>query len=156
MKVKKLLITCLAGVLLVSAGAVSAKDWSKAQLEVWNVVLESYKDIDAQDADWSSKWVFPDAMVWSMDYPMPRNRESIKRWDMYNFSGGKPHLSEYSPVAIVVHGDTAVAHYYSSSANEDREGKHETSHSRCTDVLAKDGKSWKFIAWHCSSEPSGD
>ena len=39
MTIKKLLITCLAGFLAVSAGPLSAKDWSKAQLEVWNVVL---------------------------------------------------------------------------------------------------------------------
>jgi len=152
---KKILTVAFVAVLMATAfNTASARDWSKAQLQVWNVILDSYKDIDAQDADWSSKWVFEDAMVWGTSYPMPRNRDSIKRWDTYNFSGGKPHLSEYTPVAIVVHGDTAVAHYYSSSASEDREGKHETTHGRCTDILAKDGKSWKFIAWHCYDEPS--
>ena len=144
------------GLLAISAGAAHAQTWSKEQTEVWQVVLDSYKDIDAQEANWSEKWVLPDAIVWGNDFPMPRSRDSVKRWDTYNFSGTKSHVAEYSPAAIVVHGSTAVAHYYYSNANENREGKHETTHGRCTDVLAKDGGSWKFIAWHCGDEPGDD
>ncbi|MBT8137982.1 MAG: DUF4440 domain-containing protein [Gammaproteobacteria bacterium] len=136
-------------------GVATAQDWSKEQSAVWQVVIDSYKDIDARDANWSKKWVFADAMVWG-SYPMPRNRDSIQRWDKYNFSGGRNHVSEYSPTAIVVHGSTAVAHYYYSNATEDRKGEHETSHGKCTDILAKDGKSWKFIAWHCADAPGDD
>ena len=153
---RKLLVSLISGLLLFSVGVSTAKDWSKEQLEVWDTVLESYKDIDARDANWSDKWVFPDAMVWGPSYPMPRNRDSIKRWDRYQFARGKNHVTEYSPVAIVVHDSTAVAHYYSSSASEDADGKHEVTHGRCTDVLARDGKRWKFIAWHCGNEPSDD
>jgi len=152
----KIIVSLAFGLLAISATAANAQTWSKEQAGVWQVVLDSYKDIDAQDANWSGKWVFPDAMVWGNDYPMPRNRDNVKRWDTYNFAGMKNHVAEYSPAAIVVHGSTAVAHYYYSNANEDRKGKHETTHGRCTDVLAKDGGSWKFIAWHCGDEPSDD
>ena len=143
------------GMLMFWAAAADAQTWSKEQSAVWQVVLDSYKDIDKRDANWADKWVFADAMVWGPDYPMPRTRDSVKRWDAYNFPAGKTHVAEYSPVAIVVHGSTAVAHYYYSNATEDR-GKHETAHGRCTDVLAKDGKSWKFIAWHCGDAPKDD
>ena len=156
MKTKQAIASLMFGMLAILAGSANAQSWSKEQAEVWQVVLDSYKDIDAQDASWSERWVFPDAMVWGPDYPMPRSRDSVRRWDAYNFAGSKNHVAEYAPAAIVVHGSTAVAHYYYTNASEDREGKHETTHGRCTDVLAKDGQNWKFIAWHCGDEPNDD
>ena len=153
---RKIMYALVFGLMASSIGGAQARSWTDAQTEVWEVILESYKDIDARDVNWSDKWVFSDAMVWGPDYPMPRNRDSVKRWDAYQFSGGKNHLAEYSPAAIVVHESTAGAHYYTSSAVEDREGKHKTSHGRCTDILARDGERWKFIAWHCGDEPGGD
>lgn len=150
------MVVLLLGSLAVSMGAANAQTWSQAQAEVWQVILASYEDIDARDVNWTDKWVLPDAVVWGPAYPMPRSRDSVKRWDAYQLAAGKNHVSEYSPAAIVVHGSTAVAHYYYSNATENREGKHETTHGRCTDVLAKDGDSWKFIAWHCGDEPDDD
>jgi ketosteroid isomerase-like protein len=61
-----------------------------------------------------------------------------------------------SPAAIVVEGDTAVAHYYSSLGMEDEDGERETIHGRCTDILVADGTGWKFIAWRCGDEPDRD
>lgn len=156
MTTKKILLTIALGLLAISAGPAGAQTWTKAQTEVWDVVLKSYADIDAGKADWSDKWVLAKAMVWGPSYPMPRSRESVKRWDAYQFPNGTTHVSEYSPAAIVVHESTAVAHYYYSNATEDKEGKRETTHGRCTDILAKDGKNWRFIAWHCGDEPDND
>ncbi len=156
MTAKRVLVSLSLAMLAMTAITANAQTWSKEQTEVWQVVLESYKDIEKQDANWSDKWVFEDAMVWGSDYPMPRSRNSIKRWDTYNFPGSRTHVAEYSPAAIVVHGSTAVAHYYYSNATEDRKGEHSTTHGRCTDILARDGKSWKFIAWNCGDEPDGD
>ncbi|MDH3587805.1 MAG: nuclear transport factor 2 family protein [Gammaproteobacteria bacterium] len=155
MTTKRTLLSVL-GLMAILTGPAAAQTWSKAQLEVWDTVLESYKDIDAQDANWSQKWVFSDAMVWGPTFPMPRGRDSVKRWDAYQFPNSKNHVSEYSPAAIVVHDSTAVAHYYYSNASEDKDGERATTHGRCTDVLAKDGKKWRFIAWHCGDEPSDD
>lgn len=138
------------------AAHATAQSWSDDQSEVWGVVTDSYKDIEKQDANWSQKWVLADAMVWGSGYPMPRGRESIGRWDAYQMPNSRTHVSDYTPTAIVVHGSTAVAHYYYSTASEDKDGKHETVHGRCTDVLAKDKGSWKFIAWNCSDEPGDD
>ena len=81
---------------------------------------------------------------------------SAKRWDAYQFPLSDTMISEYSPTGIVVHGTTAVAHYYYSSGAKNKEGKHKTSHGRCSDVLAKGDNGWKFVAWHCADEPSSD
>ncbi|WP_154222292.1 nuclear transport factor 2 family protein [Marinicella rhabdoformis] len=139
-------------IMLVFCGISSAQEWNAAQTEVWNVVLASYADIEKQDANWSTKWVTEDAMVWGGSYPMPRSRDAVQRWDSYQMPQSKTMMSNYSPTAIVVHGSTAVAHYYYSSGDKNKEGKHKTTHGRCSDVLAKTKAGWKFVAWHCSDE----
>ena len=131
--------------LLLLAGVSQAQQWNDEQSEVWKVVLDSYVDIDNKDTNWTDKWVIADAMVWS-----------AKRWDAYQFPLSDTMISEYSPTGIVVHGTTAVAHYYYSSGAKNKEGKHKTSHGRCSDVLAKGDNGWKFVAWHCADEPSSD
>ncbi len=142
--------------LLLTGGICHAQDWDKDQKEVWGVVLDSYADADKKDAKWSSKWVAEDALVWSSAYPMPRTRDSIQRWDAYQFPLSENKVSEYSPTGILVHGSTAVAHYYYSSATVNSEGKNKTTHGRCTDVLVKEKKDWKFITWNCADLPAKD
>ena len=139
-------------IMLLFCGISNAQEWNAAQTEVWNVVLASYADIENQDANWSTKWVTEDAMVWGGSYPMPRSRDAVQRWDSYQMPQSKTMISNYAPTAIVVHGSTAVAHYYFSSGDKNKEGKHKTTHGRCSDVLAKDGDSWKFVAWHCTDD----
>ena len=98
-------------VLLLLVSAVSqAQEWNEAQTEVWTAVLGSYVDIDNNDANWTDKWVTDDAVVWGSGFPMPRTRDSIKRWNGYQFPQSETMMSEYSPAAIVVHDNTAVAH----------------------------------------------
>lgn len=133
-----------------------AQEWNDEQSEVWTAVLGSYADIDKKDLNWTDKWVTEDAMVWGSGYPMPRSRASAKRWDAYQFPLSETMMSEYSPTAIVVHGTTAVAHYYYSSGNRNAEGKHKTTHGRCSDIMVKDDDGWKFLSWHCADSPSSD
>lgn len=146
--------TLALGLLAMLAGPVSAQTWDKAQTEVWEAVLGSYADIDSGNANWTDKWVLEDAMVWGGSNPMPRSRASSKKWDQYRFPNSTTKVSEYSPAAIVVHGSTAVAHYYYSNATESKKGELDTSHGRCSDVLVKEKNKWRFIAWHCTDEPS--
>ena len=121
--------------------------------KVWKVIMDSWEAIAAEDVAWSDKWVHPRAVVWGTEYPLPRMRESIKKWDRFNFDNSKTLTSDFGLAGLVVQGDTAVAHYYYSLGTEDREGKRETTHGRCTDILVRDGDSWKFIAWHCGDMP---
>ncbi|KAA3651593.1 MAG: nuclear transport factor 2 family protein, partial [Proteobacteria bacterium] len=126
------------------------------QSEVWQMILASYVDIDNKDVNWSEKWSTKDALVWGNAYPMPRNIASVKRWDAYQFPLSENMVSEYSPVGIVVHGSTAVAHYYYSNGDKNKEGKHKTTHGRCTDIVVKEGQQWKFVSWHCADAPDNN
>lgn len=130
-----------------------AQQWDDKQAEVWDVVLNSYKDIENKDSNWTDKWVTEDAMVWGAGTPLPRSRDSVKIWEKFNFSDGSTNkVSDYSPAAIVIHDSTAVVHYYYSNGVVLKNGEHKTVHGRCTDILVKDSKSWKFVGWHCSDE----
>ena len=150
------LIKFISVVLVLISANSQAQEWNKKQTEIWNVVMASYADIDKQDINWSDKWVTADAVVWGNSNPMPRTRDSVKRWDAYRFPQSKTMISEYSPTGIVVHDSTAVAHYYYSNGAKDKEGKHKTTHGRCTDILVNDKSGWKFVSWHCADEPSKD
>jgi ketosteroid isomerase-like protein len=143
-------------ILLLISNFSIAQTWDAKQTEVWKIVLSSYDDINKGDADWSDKWVTKDAIVWGNSFPMPRNRDAIKRWDNYSFPQSKTLASQYSPVGIVVHGTTAVVHYYYSNGAKNKDGKQKTTHGRCSDILVKDDDSWKFVSWSCSDTPDKD
>jgi hypothetical protein len=133
-----------------------AQTWSDSQQEVWTIILESWDAITARDATWSDRYVHPSAAVWSMDYPMPRTRDDVKRWDSFNFPSETILNDEYNLAALVVEGSTAVAHYYYSTGVQDAEGDRETTHGRCTDILIRSEGTWKFIAWNCTDEDDDD
>jgi ketosteroid isomerase-like protein len=69
-------------------------------------------------------------------------------WDRYTDKQGSLEEHELYPLAIVVHGDVAVAHYLYSSAYEDKDGESEINNGRYTDVLVRTEDGWKFLAWH--------
>ena len=62
-------------------------------------------------------------------------------------------MHELYPAGIVVVGSMAVAHYYYSTAAEDRDGKRKTTHGRYTDVLINQNGKWMFIAWRGGDDP---
>lgn len=137
----------------IAAFSTQAQSWDKQQTQVWEIVLASYDDIKKRDNNWTDKWVTQDAMVWGNSTPMPRSRSAVKRWEKFSFEDGSTNnVAEYSPTAIVVHGDTAVVHYYYSNGMTSNKGEQKTVHGRCSDVLVKDNKAWKFVAWHCADE----
>ena len=69
-------------------------------------------------------------------------------WDRFNDGQGQMIAHELYPLAIVVEGDLAVAHYLYSSAYEDKDEEVELSNGRYTDILVRTDDGWKFIAWH--------
>ena len=143
---KSLLVGCLTALLLTplpSAGQI----WSDAQTAVWTVILESYEDTMEGNADWSDRWVHPNAVVWG-DTPMPRNRATVKMWDRVQMARSTTLVQSFEAAAIVVQGTTAFAHYYASALDEE-DGETETTHTRCTDILVNEGGSWLFIGWNC-------
>jgi hypothetical protein len=91
-----------------------AQTWSPQQQEVWTVVQAQWQASMAKDAGWTDRFLHPEFRGWTVGEPTPRNRESAGRWARYNMEGGNTLVQDLVPMAIVVHGNTAVVHYYYS------------------------------------------
>ncbi len=130
-----------------------AQDWSPEQTEVWNTIVAQWDASKAKDHAWPERFLHPSFLGWSDEFPMPRDKNGVEEWEKYSSENSQVHVQELTPVGIVVVGSTAVAHYYYSTAAEDREGKRETTHGRYTDVLVKQDGKWLFIAWRGGDDP---
>jgi len=150
-----ILSSIVAAFFLTSISA-SAGDWSKGQKSAWATIEAFWKAENKGDADAVSALLSDDLQSWSNNVAMPRNKSKTMSWFRFGFENGKGIKYDISPVGIVVNGDMAVVHYYYMSISEDRDGKRESANGRWSDVLVRDGKSWKFIAWQGGPDASDD
>lgn len=137
-------------------GSSHAQSWTTEQLEVWRVIQSQWQATMDKDTTWPDRLLHDRFMGWNNATPAPRDKASTAKWSRYNMEDGTTLVQELSPLGIVVQGSTAVAHYVYSVASEDREGKRQTRHGRYTDVLVRDGGSWRFLAWHGGADPNGN
>lgn len=134
---------------------IQAQQWSAEQQEVW-------KNIDAQwqaDKDgknWVEEFVHPDCIGWSNTAPMPRDKANLNRWFKANQIMSKTLEYQITPLAIIVKGNIAVAHYYYLILNKTYDGKKVFESGRWTDILIKEGNKWLFIAWQGGEDKAGD
>ncbi len=137
-------------VALLSASApVPAQQWSAEQQEVWAIVTETWT-LDMNEEDWAGQYMHDEGFGWGSDNPMPRNKDRTRSWNRFNDETTEVFEWETHPLAIIVHGDTAVAHYYASWAERNANGEMENQHYKFTDVLVREGGDWLYIAWHGS------
>ena len=118
------------------------------------VVEQSWVDDLAKDTTWVDRHTHPELLSWGNTYPVPRDQAASKRWNEYGDENSTSSIHTIAPVGIAVRGDAAVVHYYATVAAEDREGKRETTTSRCTDTLTRDGGTWRYLGWFCFDEPN--
>lgn len=151
MRSSAIAVSLLAAVLMSWAlpSQAAAQEWTDEQKEVWSVILETWDALVAKDVEWTDTWVHPSAVVWGTGLPAPRPKASLKKWHRYNYRNSTTLVSECSLGALVIENNTAVAHYYYSLGTEDAEGKPETVHGRCTDILIKEDGRWLFLGWNC-------
>lgn len=57
-------------------------------------------------------------------------------------------MYEINPVAIKIHGNVAIVHYYYLRVRKDAEGKEELEQGRWTDILMKQKDKWVLIGDH--------
>ena len=98
--------------------------------------------------------VTDDAIVWFWGTPAPMTKPSMRTSDAALETPDKPWVAtrvayELYPQGIVIHGNTAVAHYRCKVATVDKSNKLENSECRFTDVLVRDrpGAGWKLLSW---------
>jgi len=115
---------------------------------VWSVIERAWRSEREGDTRWVDNLLSPDFVGWSNDSPAPRDKGSTRLWTSFNADQVDMIEYELYPLSIVVHGDTAVAHYLFSSASRTRGKETETVNGRFTDVLVRNGDGWRFLSWH--------
>ncbi len=134
----------------------SGQTWSDKQLEVWQVIEASWKADMEKDTTWTITYLHEKFLGWNNVRPAPRTKLSIHKWNRYGTENSTTLLQELYPVGIVVHGNTAVVHYFYSQASENRKDERKTVHGRYTDILVKESGTWRFLAWSGGANPTND
>lgn len=139
--------------LLASLMAALAQSWTDEQREVWSVIEAQWKAEMAKDTTWARE-LHPKFSGWSSDAPSPDGPKDAEEWSRFHQASGTTLVQKLHPLRIIVHGNTAVAHYYYSEGREDSKKERKVVHGRYTDVLVKEDGKWRFIAWHGGEAPA--
>jgi hypothetical protein len=138
----------IAAISLMLAGAASAQDDRNDEADVWATIEDQWEAEESGDKDWMDRLLVDEFSGWAKNSPAPRSKSSTKMWDRFRDDQGKTIEHELYPYQIVVHEDVAVAHYFYTSAFEDKDDEVEVSNGRYTDILIRTEDGWKFLAWH--------
>ena len=144
---KKLWLALIAG-LSMMASVVFAQDTANDAADVILTIEEQWEAEQSGDDDWIDDLLLEEFSGWPKVSPAPRTKTSIKTWDRFNDKQGRMVEHELYFQNIVVHDDTAVAHYLYSSAFQDNDDEVELSNGRYTDILVRTEDGWKFLSWH--------
>lgn len=141
-----------------AATAVAASEQQAADdyVEVWSVIEEQWDASQRGDRRWVEELLSADFKGWPNNSPAPRDKASTRMWNEFNAKQSKGLAHELYPLATVIHGNTAVAHYLYTNASENKEGETEVENGRYTDVLVRVDGAWKFIAWHGGADDTDD
>jgi len=138
----------LAAAVLLLSGFAAAQDTVGDQAGVWAVIERQWNAVEDGDKKWIDELLADDFTGWPKNAPAPRNKASTKMWNRFNESQGKVVAHELYPLAIVIHGDVAMAHYLYTSAYKNKDDDVEMNNGRYSDVLVRTDDGWKFLSWH--------
>ena len=134
---------CVIAVL--SATTASSQQLSPDQQEVLEFI-ES-----CQDRWGSEEWFncfHEDFTGWLYTDLVPRTKDGERKFSRALFETTETRVQDVRPIAIRVHGDTAVAHYYLQTVVRGQDGQDVEERVRFTDVLMKENGLWTWIADH--------
>ena len=143
-----LIVLCIT---LLSTTQLFGQEWSEEQKEVWKNV-ETYWDLGVkEDLEGIMGYFHDDFIGWSNRRALPNNKASRRKSMSHSFETTTVLIQELQPVAINIHGNVAIVHYYYSELSKDVEGKENNASGRWTDILMKEGDKWLLIADHGGS-----
>lgn len=142
----KLILATTAISLTSSLAYAQAPTWSAEQTKVWEIVAQSWVDDVAQNDKWPADYLVDNAMSWTAAWPSPRDKKTNVKWSRFGDSQSKTLQYENTPVAISIHGDTAVVMYTNVSVDQRGKDKPERSIGGTVETLVRTEDGWKFIA----------
>lgn len=115
---------------------------------VWSIIERAWRAEREGNTRWVDDLLSADFVGWGLDSPAPRDKASTRLWT--GFRSRHVEMLEYElyPLSIVVHGDTAVAHYLYTSAIQTKGEPVRTVDGRYTDVLVRSENGWRFLTTH--------
>jgi hypothetical protein len=143
----------IVAVLLAIAAPVSAQTWTPEQQELWTLEQKQWQMSRDADLTWIDTMVHPNLRYWEVGEPMPRDKASLARWNRYSSANSKVLEQELFPISATITGNVAVVQYHYQVARENYKKERETVTGHYTDVLIKEGGTWKFIAWEGGDDP---
>lgn len=138
----------LAFCFLLAPGKPAVSESVPDDVAVWAIIEAQWEADEKGDVKWIESLLAEDFVGWAKDSPAPRTRASVRMWEKYQSKQWDGITHELYPLSIVVHDDTAIAHYLYSNAGKNAEGRTEVLHGRFTDVLVRVDGAWKFLSWH--------
>ncbi len=131
---------------------VHGQQWSPAEQEVWDSVESYWQCFANGDAECFLAYLHDDFSGWTNTHALPRDKEDMSQYLPLGFEVSETLLHDVDPVAVKVHGDVAIVHYYYSRTFADGSGTRHTDTGRWTDILLKQGDRWVMVADHGGSE----
>ena len=131
--------------MLVSVSA-AAQSWSKAEQEAWKAVETVWAaDSSGNTAEFLS-FFHDDYRGWPWGMRAPSTKRMVSKYFHWRHKNLTVNVYNLVPMSIIVKGNTAVAHYLFSRMTTNKDGKSEWIEGRWTDIMVKQGGSWKLIA----------
>ena len=128
------------------------QDWSSAQQEAWRTVESYWECYSNGDAECFLSYLHDDFSGWTNTHALPRDKEDMSQYLPLGFEVSETLLHDVDPVAVKVHGNVAIVHYYYSRTFVDGSGARHNDAGRWTDILLKQGDRWVMIADHGGSD----
>lgn len=155
MKISKTLAV-LSGMAILGAGSTLLAQNEHDDAAVLVVIEQQWEASEKGDSKWIDSLLAEDFTGWTNGTPAPRTKDSIRKWEKFESKQWDGIEHELYVLSLVVHGDTAVAHYLYSNGGENSKGEPEVNHGRFTDVLVRVEGEWKFLAWHGGADVDDD
>ncbi|MGB5352709.1 MAG: nuclear transport factor 2 family protein [Woeseia sp.] len=138
-------LSVLASLLIGASAFAQQPTWNDTQKEVWAMIEQSWVDDAAENGKWPSAYLHDNYSGWSDDAAAPRDKAATISSSRFGDENSNTLRYEISPEAISIANNTAVVHYNVSLVTENHEGKRDSSVGRITEILVRDGKSWKWL-----------
>jgi len=150
-RIKSTIVIILFFVMTVGLNTAFSQEWSKSQKEVWKNV-ESYWNLFAQgNMDEMMTYYHENYSGWANSSPLPGSKARATEGLKHFLEGNKIIMHNMDPVAIEIHDNVAVVHYYYSFIFKNSDGKEQNNSGRWTDILSKQGNKWILIGDHGGS-----
>lgn len=132
----------------IATANVFTQEWTKAQLEVWNVVEDSWTKWKAEDIDGMAFSIHEKYQGWNNQQPLPLTKEMlIKNYQNADF--GKLDYYAINPARIVITENAAVVDYYFNFKviieHEEEENKAYYINGQNVEFYIKEGGKWLLL-----------